>query len=127
VIHAALEISKGKRDHIELGNLNVKRDFGSSEKYVEVMWMMMQTEKPDDYVICSGQSIALRDIVDYVFKKLGIGQDRIVINPRLFRPTEIVDIYGSAEKARTGLGWDYHISFFRVLDMIIEEEIKNDV
>ena len=126
VIHAALEISKGKRDHIELGNLNVKRDFGSSEKYVEVMWMMMQAEKPDDYVICSGKSITLGDIVEYVFVKLGVGQDRIVINPKLFRPTEIVDIYGSAEKARATLGWDYHMNFFQVLDMIIEEEIRND-
>ena len=114
-----------KKEFIEFGNLDVKRDFGFSKKYVEAMWLMLQQEKPDDFVICSGQSVYLHDVVKYVFKKVGIPESAIRISKAYFRPTDIVDIYGSSEKAHRLLGWDYNTDFFGILDILIEEERIN--
>lgn len=125
LIKGALEIQNGNREYLEFGNLDIKRDFGWSEKYVEAMWLMLQQEEPDDYVISSGKSISLRDIVYYVFDGLKISRELIRINSSLFRPTEIEDIYGSNKKAKSVLNWDYEIDFFEVLDLIIVEERKN--
>lgn len=125
LIRGALDIVHGNRDILELGNLNISRDFGWSEKYVEAMHLMLQYERPDDFVICSGRSIRLRDMVDYVCEKLSIPSDRIHTNKTLFRPTDIQDIYGSAEKAREVLGWNYNMSFYEVLDHLITEENDN--
>ena len=86
---------------------------------------MMQQPKPDDYIICSGTSISLRDIIYYVFDKLGIDRSRVVADPSLFRPNEIEDIYGDNSKARDVLKWEYNLKFTDVLDILIEEENKN--
>ncbi len=125
LIRGAFDIINDKKEFLEFGNLDIRRDFGWSEKYVEAMWLMLQQEKPDDYVISSGASVSLREVVDYVFGKLNISPDKIRINPALFRPTEIEDIYGSNEKAKKQLNWNYDISFFDVLDKIIDEERAN--
>lgn len=127
LIRGAFDLLNGKKDNLEFGNLDIRRDFGWSEKYVEAMWLMLQQDKPDDYVISSGQSLSLREIVHYVFDKLKLDKARIKVNPALFRPTEIEDIYGSSDKARRQLNWHYDISFFEVLDIIMEEERKNYV
>ena len=89
------------------------------------MWLLLQQETPDDYVISSGKSISLKEIVHYVFDKLNLDHGLIRINPKLFRPTEIEDIYGTSEKARTRLQWKYDLDFSQVLDKIIEEEQLN--
>lgn len=125
LIKGAIDIVHGKREFLEFGNLDIKRDFGWSEKYVEAMWLLLQQDKPDDYIISSGKSITLREIVYYVFDKLKIDRCLIKINPSFFRPTEIEDIYGSNKKARSVLNWQYDMDFFEVLDLIIEEEYKN--
>lgn len=125
LIKGAIDIKHGKQEFLEFGNLDIKRDFGWSEKYVEAMWLMLQQDKPDDYIISSGRSITLKEIVYYVFDRLKIDSNRIKINPSLFRPTEIEDIYGSNEKARSVLNWKYDMDFFEVLNLIIEEECKN--
>jgi GDPmannose 4,6-dehydratase len=125
VIKGAIDIMHGKREFLEVGNLDIKRDFGWSEKYVEAMWLLLQQDKPDDYIISSGKSITLREIVYYVFDKLGVDRSKIKINPAFFRPTEIEDIYGSNKKARSVLNWQYDMDFFEVLNLIIEEECKN--
>lgn len=125
LIKGAIDIVHGKRPYLEFGNLDIKRDFGWSEKYVEAMWLMLQQNKPDDFIISSGKSITLREIVYYVFDKLEIDRSLIKNNRSLFRPTEIEDIYGSNQKARSVLNWQYDMDFFQVLDLIIEEENKN--
>jgi GDPmannose 4,6-dehydratase len=125
LIRGALEIKLGQREGIEFGNIDIRRDFGWSEKYVEAMWLLLQQNVPEDYIICSGKSVSLREIVYHVFDKLGIEKDRMTINENLFRPTEIEDIYGSSEKAQRELGWHYDIPFFDVLDNILAEEEKN--
>ncbi|MEO5891097.1 MAG: GDP-mannose 4,6-dehydratase [Ferruginibacter sp.] len=124
-LKSAFDILHGKVEFIEFGNLNVKRDFGYSPAYIEVMWLMLQQELPDDFVISSGESVYLSDVVKYIFNKLGIPLSAIKINQGFFRPTDIVDIYGSNEKARRLLGWDYSMNFFQVLDLLIEEERVN--
>ena len=125
VIRGALDILHGKMDKLELGNLELKRDFGSSEHYVEAMWKILQRDVPDDFVICSGRSVYLKEIVEYVFNSLNIPLSKIITKQTLFRPTDIRDIYGSSEKAERELDWSYHLSFFEVLDQLIEEENIN--
>lgn len=125
LLKGAIDLIHDKRDTLEFGNLEIKRDFGSSEKYVEAMWLMLQQESGKDYIVCSGKSVRLRDIVEYVFKKLGIPISRININRDLFRPTEIMDIYGTNEKAAEELDWKYDKDFFSVLDSLIAEEREN--
>jgi GDPmannose 4,6-dehydratase len=125
LLRGVLDIRHGKRQNLEFGNLEIKRDFGFSEKYVEAMWKMLQHSEGDDFVICSGRSVLLREVVEYVFRKCGIPKEKMTINRSLFRPTEIRDIYGSNEKAKTLLNWDYDLNFFNVLDVILQEEEAN--
>ena len=125
LISGAIDILHKKKSFLEFGNLDIRRDFGWSEKYVEVMWLMLQQDKPDDFIISSGKSISLKEIVYYVFDKLNLDRTLIKINPSLLRPTDIEDIYGSSEKARKVLNWHYDMDFFNVIDLIIEEERRN--
>ncbi|MEQ8237617.1 MAG: GDP-mannose 4,6-dehydratase [Cyclobacteriaceae bacterium] len=125
VVRTALLIEQGQLKELRLGNLGVKRDFGYAPEYVKAMYKMLQIEKGDDFVICSGQSILLRDIVTYVFNYLNIDQERIVEDRSLLRPNEIIDIYGDNTKAKLELKWEYNLSFYEVLDILIEEERQN--
>lgn len=125
VIREALEISLHQKKNLHVGNIDLKRDFGYAPKYVEAMYLMLQQEKASDYIVCSGQSISLREIIYYVFEKLNISKDLCIIDKDLYRPTDIEDIYGNNEKAKKELSWDYNYNFFEVLDILIEEEIKN--
>jgi GDPmannose 4,6-dehydratase len=126
VIDSAIEISKHKRDCLEVGNLEVKRDFGYSPDYMDAVYLMMQqpNDRVEDYVICSGKSLTLRQIVEYVFNYLNIPLEKIVVNKRLFRPNEIFDIYGDSSKAQHNLGWSYDKDFFNILKLIIDESIS---
>lgn len=125
VIRDSIAIKNGTLDKLVVGNLNVKRDFGYAPAYVEAMWKILQSDKADDFIICSGKSILLRDIVEYVFNFLNIDKRLIVEDKNLFRPNEIGDIYGDNSKAREILDWNYDMSFFEVLDILIEEELNN--
>ncbi len=124
IIKAALAIKRGKQDILEVGNIDIKRDFGYAPKYVEAMYLMMQYDKPDDYIIASGKSLSIREIIYCIFDKLKLSKDKIVINEEYFRPNEIEDIYGDSTKAKMQLGWEYDLSFFDVLDLLMEEEQK---
>jgi GDPmannose 4,6-dehydratase len=122
IITSAFAIKEGKLDFLEVGNLQIKRDFGYAKKYVEAMWKLLQHKEPMDIIICSGESILLRDIVEYVFDKLSIDKKLIVEKKELFRPNEIDDIYGDNEEAKRILNWNYNFSFFKVIDILIEDE-----
>jgi GDPmannose 4,6-dehydratase len=111
---------------LNVGNIDIKRDFGYSPDYVEAMWLMLQNKKAEDFIICSGKSITLRSIIYYLFDKLNISKDRIFIDENLKRPTDIEDIYGDNTPAKSKLGWNYNRNFFDVIDLLIEHEI-NDV
>lgn len=124
IIRTALEIKNGTKESLEVGNIDIKRDFGYAPKYVEAMYLMMQHEKPDDYIISSGKSLSIREVIYYIFEKLEISKDKIVVNEAFFRPNEIVDIYGNSSKAKEQLNWDYSMNFFEVLDILIDEELN---
>jgi len=125
VIRTSLDIKNGNAQILSVGNIDVKRDFGYAPDYVKAMWLSLQQNKADDYLICSGTSIYLRDIINYTFDYLGIKNDRLVEDPLLFRPTDIQDIYGDNTKAKTALNWEYDKSFYDVLEILIEEEKKD--
>lgn len=127
VLRESLRIQRGIQDKLFVGNIDIRRDFGYSPKYVEAMYLMMQEKIPDDYLICSGKSFSLREIIIYVFNYLGIPETCLEVDRTLYRPTEIEDIYGSNKKASEKLGWKYNLDFYQVLDILIEEEKKNAV
>jgi GDPmannose 4,6-dehydratase len=125
VIRDSIAIKIGKLDKLVVGNLNIKRDFGYAPKYVKAMWAMLQSDKADDFIICSGKAILLRDIVEYVFEKFALDKSLIVENKDFFRPNEIDEIYGDNSKSKKDLEWDYDNSFFDILDILIDEEMRN--
>jgi len=124
VIKTAINIKNGKEKELKVGNIDLRRDFGYAPDYVEAMWLMLQQEKMREYLICSGRSISLREIIEYVFEKLDITKDKIIEDKKFFRPNDIKNIYGTNEKARIELGWEYNKTFYEVLDLLIDEEIK---
>ncbi len=89
------------------------------------MYLSLQQDKPDDYFICSGTSIFLREIVEYVFDRLSINKNNIVIDPKFYRPVEILDLFGDNQKAQIQLKWNYNKTFFEVLDLLLKEELLN--
>jgi GDPmannose 4,6-dehydratase len=126
VIKESIKISRGEQEFLQVGNIDVNRDFGYAPKYVEAMFLMLQQEKSSDYLICSGQSISLREIVNYVFKKLAIPASALKISKELYRPADIEDMYGSNAKAKSNLKWNYNLTIFDTLDLLVEEELKNN-
>ncbi len=125
IIRESIKISKGQQESLLVGNIDVKRDFGYAPKYVEAMYLMLQKETASDYLICSGQSITLREIIYYIFKKLNISEDICKISTELYRPSEIENIYGNNSKAKSELNWQYNLTIFDVLDLLLDEELKN--
>lgn len=122
LIREAFEIVAGRRESISFGNLDVRRDFGYAPAYVDAMWRMLQQADPYDFLICSGRSVALREMVEHVYSSLGISTDRIKLDPSLFRPNDIPDMFGSNEFAKQQLDWDYNMTAFEMLDLLIAEE-----
>jgi GDPmannose 4,6-dehydratase len=125
IIRESIKISKGQQEFLFVGNIDVKRDFGYAPKYVEAMYLMLQKETPTDYLICSGQSITLREIIYYIFKKLGISENVCKISTELYRPSEIENMYGNNTKAKSELNWKYNLTIFDTLDLLLEEELEN--
>jgi GDPmannose 4,6-dehydratase len=127
VIREAIAISKNQQDVLRVGNIDIERDFGYAPKYAEAMYLIMQNSKPDDFLICSGQSVSLRMIIEYLFDKLSIDKNKIVIDKELYRPTDVKNIYGSNDKIKRMLNWEYSLNFYQVLDLLLEEELKSQI
>ena len=124
VIRQAVAISQKKASFLEVGNIDINRDFGWAPDYVEAMHLILSHHEPDDFIICSGKSVLLRSIIEYVFDKLLVSMEYLKINESLQRPTDITDIFGDSGKAKRILNWEYNRSFFDVLDIIIGEELE---
>lgn len=122
IIQQSLAIKEGKQNLLKVGNLDIKRDFGFAPRYAEAIYSIMQNNTPDDFIVCSGRSIKLRDIVNFIFDELNLPHNLIVEDPTLFRPTDIPDIYGDNSKIKKILNWNYELDFFQVLKWLIEEE-----
>lgn len=124
VLHETVQNRNNPDWVLKVGSIDIKRDFGFSPNYVEAMWLMLQAEKPDDFIICSGKSITLKSIIEYVFEKLRVSMNKLVIDNEFIRPTDIEDIYGDNTPAKSKLGWKYELDFYQVLDILIEEELE---
>ncbi|HBB19511.1 MAG: GDP-mannose 4,6-dehydratase [Ruminococcus sp.] len=141
ITHSAALIKLGKLDHMELGNLSAQRDWGHSQDYVRAMWLMLQQDKPDDYVVATGETRTVRDFVTAAFGCLGIdvawsgegvneigtdkatGKTLVKVNPDFFRPAEVDVLLGDSTKAHSVLGWERQISF----EQLVERMAKNDL
>jgi len=121
VVKAAVKISLGLQDKLHIGNLSATRDWGHAKDYVEAMWMMLQSDKPDDYVCATGVSHSVKDLCEYVFKSLGLNySDYIVVDEKHFRPEELENLKGDSSKLRNSLGWEPDYSFETMLDEMIK-------
>jgi len=108
-----------------LGNLEAKRDWGFAGDYVEAMWMMLQQEKPDDFVISTGETHSVREFAEIVFDKLNLDYKKYVeIDKRYFRPTEVDALLGDSTKAKKILGWKPKVSFEKLIDMMIDADME---
>ena len=122
LIKQALKLKSGEIKKIYFGNIEVKRDFGFSPDYIKAMWKMLQNDRPKDYIVCSGESISLKSVIDHVFERLNLSTDRVETKKSLYRPSEIKNIYGENSRIKKELNWKYDKSFFDVLEILIEEE-----
>jgi GDPmannose 4,6-dehydratase len=120
VVKAAVRISLGLQDKLHIGNLSATRDWGHAKDYVYAMWLMLQSDKPDDYVCATGISHSVQDLCSYVFSSLGLDYlDHIVIDEKHFRPEELENLKGDSSKLRKELSWKPEHTFETMLDEMI--------
>jgi GDPmannose 4,6-dehydratase len=125
ITRAATQIKLGLKDKLYLGNLEAKRDWGFAGDYVIAMWLMLQQDEPDDYVIATGETHSVREFAERVFQRLGLDYKKhVVIDPKYFRPTEVDVLLGDATKAGKKLGWKPRIRFDQLIDMMIECDME---
>ncbi|MBO7328062.1 MAG: GDP-mannose 4,6-dehydratase [Lentisphaeria bacterium] len=139
---AVARIHKGLQDCFYMGNIDARRDWGYAKDYVEMMWMMLQQEKPDDYVVATGEMHSVREFIErafaYVGRKIewqGKGVDEVAIDtttnkvvmridPRYFRPTEVEQLLGCPQKAKEKLGWEPKVKFAELVNLMVEADLK---
>jgi GDPmannose 4,6-dehydratase len=128
VTNAVARIKLGLQDSITLGDLDPKRDWGYAGDYVEAMWMMLQQDEPDDYVIATGETHSVRELLDISFGLAGYDDwSRFVKqDPRFFRPSEVNLLIGDASKARENLGWQPRVTFEELVQMMYENDLKEE-
>ncbi len=125
ITRAATRIKLGLQDKLYLGNLDAKRDWGFAGDYVDTMWLMLQQEKADDYVIATGENHSVREFLDEVFGYLDLDWQKYVeIDPRYFRPTEVDCLLGDAGKARRVLGWEPKVTFKGLARMMADADME---
>ncbi len=125
VTRAAARIKQGLQDKLFLGNLEAKRDWGFAGDYVEAMWLMLQQEIPDDFVIATGETHSVREFVEKVFQKLDMDyQKHVVIDPKYFRPTEVDVLLGDSTKAKQRLGWNPKVGFDKLIGMMVAADME---
>ncbi len=124
LVTSAIKLQKKEIEYIEFGNLNISRDFGDAEEYCEIMWKILQLNNPDNFIISTGKSIKLIEIVKYVFKKLSLDINKIIIDPKLYKKNEIIEIYGDNTKIQTKLNIKINSNFYQTIDRIIDKELN---
>ncbi len=144
ITKAVANISKGKQEYLQLGNLDAKRDWGYAKEYVESMWLMLQQDKPDDYVIATGVTKTVREFVELAFKYVDIdikwagsginekglcsksGKEMVIINPRYYRPSEVELLHGDPTYAQKKLGWRPKTSLEELVKIMVEYDLNYD-
>jgi GDPmannose 4,6-dehydratase len=119
------QIKLGQADELVLGNLDVRRDWGYAKEYVEAMWLMLQQEDTEDFVIGTGVSHSVRDLVDFAFAAVDLKpEDYVRIDPELARPAEIEEVVADASKAKRVLGWEPKVSCEEVIEMMVNADLE---
>jgi GDPmannose 4,6-dehydratase len=125
ITRAAARIKLSLQEKLYLGNIEAKRDWGFAGDYVEAMWLILQQDSPDDYVIATGETHSVREFAEKVFTKLGLDyQKHVMIDPRYLRPTEVDVLLGDATKARKALRWRPKVSFDQLIDMMVAADLE---
>jgi GDPmannose 4,6-dehydratase len=125
VTRAAARIKLGLQERLYLGNLDARRDWGFAGDYVDAMWRMLQQAEPDDYVVATGESHTVRELVDVAFRAVDLDwTQHVEIDPRYYRPTEVDHLEGDASKARRVLGWVPRVSFGELIRMMVEHDLE---
>ncbi len=126
IISTAARINKGSTETLRLGNIEIRRDWGFAPEYVKAMWLMLQQDEPNDYIIATGEAHSLREFVELVFSHAGLDwKDHVAIDEGLYRPSEIDVIYGNPAKAKAKIGWTYNLVFEDLIKRLVEEELKH--
>tara|TARA_Y100000296_G_C5162404_1_gene252617 strand:- start:850 stop:2004 length:1155 start_codon:yes stop_codon:yes gene_type:complete len=123
-----LQARKSTFPKLRLGNLDASRDWGYAGDYVEAMWMMLQQDVPEDYVICTGETHTIREFLDVAFGHIEITDwdNYVVVDPKYYRPAEVDFLKGDSTKARTGLKWEPNTSFSQLVKLMIDSDIENE-
>ena len=125
VSRAVAHIKAGLQEKLYLGNLEAKRDWGYAKEYVEAMWLMMQQEEPDDYVIATGETHSVKELVNEAFSYAGLDwQNYIATDPGYYRPAEVDVLLGDATKAKTKLGWEAKTKFTQLVRLMVDADVR---
>ena len=125
ITHGAARIKLGLADELRLGNLESRRDWGFTGDYVKAMWLMLQQDAPDDYVICTGVTHSVREFCQAAFNHVELDyRDYVVQDPRFYRPAEIDLLVGDPRRAREKLGWEPEVSFEELVQMMVENDLE---
>lgn len=126
IVSAACRIRAGSKERLQLGRLEIARDWGWAPDFVDAMWRMLQADLPDDYVVATGKTHTLEDFVNQVFLTLGLRwQDYVDIDQSLFRPSDILNSAGNASKVHESLGWKSETGFPQLIEKLISHELTN--
>jgi GDPmannose 4,6-dehydratase len=128
VTHAVARIALRRLDVLTVGNMDVSRDWGFAGDYVRAMWLMLQQDQPDDYVIATGESHTVRELLDIAFSRVGIDDwhPYVLQDPRFFRPADISILLGDAGKAQAELGWKPQVDFRQLIEMMVDADLENE-
>jgi len=125
ITHGVARIKKGLQRELRLGNLDAKRDWGYAGDYVEAIWMMLQREKPEDFLVATGETHSVEEFVGMAFSHAGLDwKKHVVIDERFLRPAEVDLLVGDASKARKELGWKPRVNFNGLVRMMVDEDVK---
>jgi len=125
ITRAVAQIKLGRQDKLRLGNIESRRDWGFAGDYVEAMWLMLQQDQPDDYVIATGETHSVREFLELAFGHAGLDwQQYVELDPQFLRPAEVDLLRGDATKARTQLGWQPKVSFSELVRMMVEHDLQ---
>ncbi len=126
ISNAVARIKLGVQDELALGNLDAKRDWGYAGDYVKAMWLMLQQDEPDDYVVATGETHSIREFLDAAFAEVGISDwsQFVIQDPSLLRPAEVDLLIGDSSKARKILGWEPEVDFLGLVKMMVENDLR---
>jgi GDPmannose 4,6-dehydratase len=125
ISNSVARIKQGLQDRLKVGNLEAQRDWGFAGDYVEAMWLMLQRDEPDDYVIATGEKHSVRELAELAFRHVGLDwQEYVEVDPALYRPADVNTLRGDATKARQVLGWTPKVSFEELVVMMVEADMR---